>query len=56
MVKKQTTKQCKKCGNTSLVLLGSMSIKICPDCNTTHKWELEKGQKPLITSSRDNGL
>lgn len=44
---KQTTKQCQKCGNTYLILLRSLNLKYCVDCNTEIPWYLEEGQEPL---------
>jgi endogenous inhibitor of DNA gyrase (YacG/DUF329 family) len=45
---RQTTKICPKCGNDKLVLLTSLQLKICPDCNTQIPWYLDEGQKPLF--------
>lgn len=44
---KQTTKQCPKCGNIYLILLRSLNLKYCVDCNTEIPWYLEEGQQPL---------
>ena len=44
---KQTTKQCPKCGNTCLILLRSLNMKYCTDCDTEIPWYLEEGQEPL---------
>ena len=50
-----TTKVCPKCGSTALILLMSMHKKRCSVCGHEIKWGLDKGQKPLVTSSKDNG-
>lgn len=44
---KETTKKCPKCGNTHLILLRTLNIKFCSDCNTEIPWFLENGQEPL---------
>lgn len=44
------------CKCDKLVLLRSINIKMCPDCKKKYIWNLDKGQKPLITSSRDRGM
>jgi hypothetical protein len=35
---------------------GSMGTKMCPDCKTRYPWDLDPGQRPLVTSSKDRGL
>lgn len=47
---KQTTKKCPKCGNTSLLLLTTLNIKVCTDHYSYVRipWYLEEGQKPLF--------
>jgi len=45
---KQTTKVCPDCGNTYLVLLRTMNLKYCTDCNKPIPWYLDPGQKKLI--------
>jgi len=47
-----TTKTCPTCGNTNLVLLTSLNIKICPKCHTTIDWKLKKGQSSLLTNNK----
>jgi len=42
------TKKCPKCGNEHLGLLFTLYLKICVDCGYQIKWELDKGQKPLL--------
>lgn len=44
---KQSTKQCPNCGNTYLILLRSLNLKYCVDCNTEIPWYLEEGQESL---------
>lgn len=43
----RTTKKCPKCGNTYLMLLRTLNLKYCPDCNTEIPWFLEPNQPPL---------
>ena len=45
---RQTTKACPKCGNVNLILLRSLNVKHCSDCNLEIPWYLEPGQKPLV--------
>ena len=45
---KTTSKICPNCGNTHLILLYSMKLKLCTDCRTEIRWYLEEGQKPLL--------
>lgn len=45
--KRETTKVCPHCGNTYLILLRTLNIKHCPDCNNEIPWYLEPTQKPL---------
>jgi len=45
---KVTTKVCPNCGNVHLILLTSLNLKICADCQTEIPWYLEEKQKPLI--------
>ena len=47
-----STKTCPNCGNDKLLLLMSLQLKICTDCDTKITWKLDKGQKTLITSGR----
>jgi transcription initiation factor TFIIIB Brf1 subunit/transcription initiation factor TFIIB len=47
-----TTKVCPKCGSKNLVHIATQFIKICNDCETVIKWDLDEGQKPLITNNR----
>ena len=42
-----TTKACPVCGNIYLMLLRTLNIKFCVDCNTEIPWNLDEGQKPL---------
>ena len=42
-----STKRC-RCGNADLVHLRSLNRKHCPDCGAWIKWNLTKGQKPLL--------
>lgn len=46
-------KTCPKCA-APLVALRSLNARICIDCKTEHDWHLAPGQKPLITTNRDN--
>jgi len=45
---KITTKECPNCGNTHLILLSTLNLKLCSDCQTEIPWYLDKGQKPLL--------
>jgi ribosomal protein L37AE/L43A len=45
---KQSTKQCPKCGNTMLLRLTSLNLKICTDCNIRIPWYLEEGQESVL--------
>ncbi len=45
--KKVTTKECPKCGSTSLALVRTHNFKYCANCNLKIPWYLEEGQKPL---------
>lgn len=47
-MKKETTKECNKCGSTVLILLRSLNMKICGICDNEIPWYLEKNQKPLL--------
>lgn len=44
---KPSSKMC-ACGCFELVLLRSISLKICPDCKAEIDWPLDEGQKPLL--------
>lgn len=46
--KPDTTKRCPVCGNLYLILLRTLNLKFCPDCNTEIVWTLEKNQAPLL--------
>lgn len=46
----------KKCKCEVLVPLRSINKKMCPDCKAKYEWNLDPGQRPLITSSKDRGL
>ena len=50
MSEKETTKECPNCGNTHLILLTSLQLKLCTDCRTEIPWYLDEGQKPLLTT------
>lgn len=39
------------CGG-ALVNLTSMNKRICSDCKKEYEWNLDEGQKPLISSNR----
>ena len=45
---KISTKQCPKCYNTNLLLLRTLNLKICTDCNIKIPWFLETNQKTLL--------
>lgn len=50
-MKKQSTKWCPDCGNTYLILLTSLNLKLCTDCGKGDiEWYLEEGQKSLLIS------
>lgn len=42
-------KECPACNSTALVRLYSLYIKICGNCGLKIKWNLDEGQKPLLT-------
>ena len=43
---------CPACGDTVLVPLRILSVKICPTCSHEVAWDLEPGQKPVIEGGR----
>lgn len=43
----ETTRECPVCTNTQLILLRTLHIKFCADCNTEIAWGLEHGQVAL---------
>lgn len=47
-LRKESTKQCPKCGNVQLLLVRTMNYKFCSDCNLTIPWYLDEGQAPLL--------
>ena len=47
----RSTKQC-LCGNTNLLRLASLNMKICTDCCITIPWVLTPGQESLIQGQR----
>ena len=49
-----TTKVCQQCGSTVMIPLRSQNLKICNNCKTTVKWELDADQAPVMTSSRNS--
>ena len=46
-----TGKPCPDCG-APMVGVGTRNERWCIDCNKSHPWNLDKGQKRLINSSR----
>jgi hypothetical protein len=36
-----------KCGNSNLILLRTMNLKLCTDCRAELPWDLNPGQKPV---------
>lgn len=46
-----STKAC-PCGESRLVLLRSVNLKLCPTCGHEINWPLDAGQRALISSSR----
>jgi len=44
-----TTKACPQCGNTNLILLRTLHLKVCMDHKKAVRipWNLSKGQPPL---------
>lgn len=45
-----STKQCPRCGCTTLVPIRTQNIKLCPDCPSGQKeipWLLDEGQAPV---------
>ncbi len=49
---KQTTKVCPNCGNTRLVLLGTLNLKHCTDCHTDIPWYVENNEPVIYGGSR----
>jgi hypothetical protein len=49
---KSSTKVCRGCGNTDLVLLRSLQRKQYPDCRRVITWPLEDKRPSLIGSHR----
>lgn len=43
---------CPACGDTVLVPLRTLSVKICPTCSHEVAWNLEPGRKPVIEGGR----
>lgn len=41
---------------TQFIRFRSLGYKQCVQCGRRYAWDLEPGQLPLITSSRDKGL
>lgn len=50
---KDSTKVCSNCYATNLVLLQTMSLKICGECGHEMTWEKSAGQPSLVGSSRE---
>ena len=48
-----STKGCYNCGNTYLLCLRTLNLKICTDCDTTIPWFLELNQKALFEDIND---
>lgn len=50
MTQKKTTKVCPVCGSSDLILLMTMSMKVCVNHRKFVKinWYLDDGQKPLL--------
>jgi hypothetical protein len=48
-------KPCPKCMEP-MSNLSSQFIRMCTSCKHVEAWELEKGQPPLLTDSRDRGM
>lgn len=46
-----STKAC-PCGETRLVLLRSINLKLCPSCKCEIAWPLNAGQKALLRPHR----
>jgi hypothetical protein len=42
---------CPACGS-GMLLLATQKKKICVDCCVTYPWELDAGQKPLVSAQR----
>jgi hypothetical protein len=45
------TKVCPVCQCENMVRLGSLNMKICPDCKTELRWTVEHGQSPIFGGS-----
>lgn len=50
---KQIKRECPKCKGP-LVLLLSTDQKVCTDCKTVFKWNLEVGQQPIYDGKRND--
>ena len=48
-------KPCPVCSEP-MVSLASQFIRMCTGCSHVEAWDLDKGQQPLLTDSRDRGL
>jgi len=44
------------CEHEFTILLRSLNLKKCRLCYVEKPWKLDKGQSPLITSSKDKGF
>ena len=49
---RESTKQCRRCGSTTLRLFSSLRLKVCDDCLLEMPWDLEPDQQPLVGPSR----
>lgn len=41
------------CCQAPLVLFRTLNYKKCAECKTDYPWDLDEGQAPLVTDSRD---
>ena len=47
-----SSKSCPDCGTEGLVLLSSVDLKMCPDCNIGIEWDLTEGQSSTLTNRK----
>lgn len=47
-----STKNCPNCGDERLILLRSLNLKYCTECNEYIYWTLTTNQAPLVTNNR----
>lgn len=48
-------KRCPNCGEP-MADISSQFVRMCTGCPHTEAWDLNDGQAPLVTDSRDRGM